>query len=51
MITLSEAIRSGRLPEFIEQEERRGIGPANQKDFDHALKPLATQPREFNPSR
>ena len=45
MLTLSEAQKSGRLPEFIDQEETRGVGPANQKQFDAAVKRLATPPR------
>jgi hypothetical protein len=34
---LSKAVKTGRLPEFIEQEETRGVGPATQKDFDAAV--------------
>ena len=45
MLTLSEALKSGRLDEFIAQEEARGIGPGNQRAFDRAVKALATQPR------
>jgi hypothetical protein len=30
-ITLVEAIRSGRVNEFVAQEERRGIGPSIAK--------------------
>jgi hypothetical protein len=37
-ITLSEAISGGRLPEFIAQEEARGIGPIDRADFDGAVK-------------
>jgi hypothetical protein len=33
-ITLSEAISEGRLPEFIAQEEARGIGPIDRAEFD-----------------
>jgi hypothetical protein len=42
-LTLSEARRTGRLREFVAQEEKRGIGPASQKQFDRAVKALATQ--------
>lgn len=45
MMTLSDALKSGQLAEFISQEEKRGIGPANQSDLDAAIKALATQPR------
>jgi hypothetical protein len=44
-LSLSEAIREDRLLEFIEQEEARGVGPISQKNFDRAVKALATQPR------
>lgn len=42
VITLSKAIKSGKLPEFIAQEEARGIGPADSKDFELAIKEFAT---------
>ena len=45
MLSLAEAVRTDRLREFIAQEERRGIGPANQKQFDRAVKALATRPQ------
>lgn len=44
MITLSDALRSGRLSEFVEQEEARGVGPVNKKELDTAIKVIATQP-------
>lgn len=44
MMTLSDALKSGQLAEFISQEERRGIGPANQAELEAAIKALATQP-------
>jgi hypothetical protein len=34
MITLSEAISKSRLPDFIAQEEARGIGPADPRALD-----------------
>jgi hypothetical protein len=48
MITLSDALKSGRLSEFIEQEEARGVGPASKRKLDAAIKKLATQPRPAN---
>jgi hypothetical protein len=36
-LSLAEAIKTGRLEEFIAQEEARGIGPAKRKDLDRAL--------------
>jgi hypothetical protein len=34
MLTLSEAIKSGRLRDFIAQEEARGTPPANLREFE-----------------
>lgn len=39
-LSLSEAQVSGRLEEFISQEEARGIGPADKADLDRALSRL-----------
>lgn len=36
MLTLSKAIKEGRLEEFIRQTERAGVGPVSQADFDAA---------------
>jgi hypothetical protein len=44
MLTLTEALKTGQLREFIAQEEARGIGPANRKQVDKAIKRLATTP-------
>lgn len=45
MLSLSEAIRTGRLGEFIAQEEKRGIGPAKRKAFDAAVRKAAKSRR------
>jgi hypothetical protein len=37
VLSLALAIASGRLAEFIAQEEARGVGPVSQADLDHAL--------------
>jgi hypothetical protein len=37
MMTLAEALKSGRLAEFIQQEKERGIGPIAQAEFDGAI--------------
>ena len=34
MLTLSEALESGQLQEFIAQAEAHGIGPADRSQFD-----------------
>ena len=41
-LTLTKALATGRLEKFIEQEEKRGIGPANRSDIEAALRALAT---------
>jgi len=45
-LTLAEAIKSDRLQEFIAQEEARGIGHANRRDVEAAIKTLATTPTQ-----
>jgi hypothetical protein len=45
MLTLSEALKSGRLQEFIVQEEARGIGPINRADYDAAAAALIKAPQ------
>ncbi len=37
MLSLSEAIRTGRVSEFVAQEQERGVGPASLADLDRAL--------------
>jgi hypothetical protein len=48
-LTLSEALRSGRLPEFVAQQEAAGLPPADRKAFDAvvsaAIKPTAAARR------
>jgi len=44
MLTLSAAIKTGRLREFIAQEEARGIGPIERAALDAEIKRLATTP-------
>lgn len=44
MLTLSQALRTGRLKDFIAQEEKRGIGPAERKELDATIERLATTP-------
>jgi hypothetical protein len=34
MLTLSQALKTGKLVEFVKQEEARGIGPVDQKELD-----------------
>jgi hypothetical protein len=44
LITLTQAIKDGRLREFIAQEEARGVGPADSKEVADAIHHLATTP-------
>ena len=46
MISLSQAIKTGQLREFIAQEEARGIGPADSKEVAAAIFRLATTPTQ-----
>lgn len=34
MLTLADAIKDGRLQDFIAQEEARGVGPVDRAGFD-----------------
>jgi hypothetical protein len=43
MITLIEAVKTGRLPDFIAQEEARGIGPADLRALDSLLAEAAKE--------
>jgi hypothetical protein len=44
MLTLRDAINRGKMADFIAQEEARGIGPADRKKLDAAIKKLTTTP-------
>ena len=45
MLTLNEAVKSGRLQDFIAQEEARGIGPIDRADLDRAIATLIKAPQ------
>ena len=40
-ITLREAVESGRLEEFADQEEARGVGPAERADLERVIRAVA----------
>lgn len=43
MLSLSKAIKTGKLHVFIAQEEARGVGPINEAEFnDTASKVIKT---------
>lgn len=46
MLTLAEAVKSGRLQEFIAQEEARGVEAGTRKDFDRLIGAAVKPPRE-----
>lgn len=37
-LTLAEALRSGRLPEFVAQQEAAGLAPADRDAFERIVK-------------
>ena len=41
-LTLVEAIKTGRIDDFVRQEEARGIGPASEREVRRLLKMAAT---------
>lgn len=45
MLTLTEAIESGRLQEFIVQEEKRGVAPINEAEFDETAAAVIKTPQ------
>ena len=50
MLSLREALRSGRLQEFIAQEEARGVGRGALRRMDRALARMLGQPRSADAS-
>lgn len=44
-LSLSVAIKSGRLQEFIAQEEAAGVGPADDAEVSEALGRVIKAPR------
>lgn len=45
MLTLTEALAEGRLPDFIAQEEARGIGPIDRAELDVGIAALVKGPQ------
>ena len=44
-ISLSEAIKTDRLADFIAQEEARGVGPIDRAEFDALAAALIKAPQ------
>jgi hypothetical protein len=51
MITLSEALSSDRLDEFVAQAEAAGIGPADRAQFEDLVKRVTAPQPEGQTSR
>lgn len=45
MLSLKEAQKTGRLDDFIKQEEARGIGVASLQSFEATVADLIKQPQ------
>lgn len=45
MLSLREAIESGRLQEFIAQEEARGVGPISEAEFNETASTVIKTPQ------
>ncbi len=50
-LTLSEALASNRLPDFIAQAEADGIGPADRSQFEALMGRITAPQREGQTSR
>lgn len=51
MITLADALASGRLNEFVQQAEAEGIGPADRAQFEAMVGRVTAPPPEGQTSR
>ena len=44
MLSLREAVESGRLQEFIAQEEARGVDPTSEAEFENTASTVIRTP-------
>jgi hypothetical protein len=44
-ISLKKALETGRLGDFIRQEEKRGVEPVSEAEFDRAVRKLSRPPQ------
>ena len=44
VLTLSEALETGRLQEFIAEREAEGVGPVSEAEFDETASTLIKKP-------
>lgn len=45
MLSLKDAVKSGKLEAFVKQEESRGVAPVDKSLFDLTLSDLIKQPQ------
>lgn len=45
MLSLSDAIKAGKLQDFITQEEARGVGPISEAAFDETASAVIRTPQ------
>ena len=45
MLTLADALKTGRIVEFAKQEEDRGVGPIDRAEFDAGTAALIKAPQ------
>lgn len=50
-LTLKDALETGRINEFAEQEQKRGIGPIDAKEFETAIENVIAPPPKDRTSR
>ncbi len=51
-LTLTDAIKTGKLQEFVDEQEKRGVGPLEISKFDEAIQKIVKpQPPERQTSR
>jgi hypothetical protein len=49
-LSLSKALKHGRLQEFVAQEEARGIGPADRRSLDALVAEAAKERQAEGPA-
>jgi len=45
MLSLTEAIQSGKVSEFIQQEQERGVGPISEAEFNETASQVIKTPQ------
>lgn len=47
-MSLQDAIKDGRLEDFIAQEEARGVGPISEAEFDNTASTVIRTPPQYD---